>query len=814
MYTASGTYTGNGTNPRAIPMNAAFQPDVVLIKATNTEVAEIYLSSMAAGSSKAFSNSAESANAITAVSADGFTVSSNGNVNQNGTVYHWFAAKVDAADSAVFSYTGDGTDNRNVGSFSFTPAFALCFRTIASNRIVWRSDQHSGDSSQEHNNLAVADRIQALNAGSIQVGTLQNANGAVYHVWVVAAGAGRLATAEYTGDGTDNRDIAHGLGAVPILTIIHAQTVTAQNMVARFKDHVGDLSSNLNVTVTADSADWIQAVDGTNVQVGTNARVNSPTSSPLYTLVTFGEVPAPRIASGAPSLEGLMALAFAEPIAAGVPSMGLLEAAGAAAVAFTPIASTIWMPDIPPLGGTASDEFNLNSGGVPAGWTEVDHDAIQTVTEDEAGLVLTHPTHAGDSVAGVYKALPSGDGTIFMQCSRTGIGLTNFLTHALALWEDATNAAGRVITFGITNNATQLELGVNLFSAYNVFGSALSGQFVLSPDVLWTGFYLRIRRAGSTFNFEFSNDGIGWVRIYSSAALAFTPAQYGPAMTNNATGTTAVLRSKFCRYSASDIGLTGLSLGARRGAISIPHGGGGIWRPEARPLIAHAEDSEFDVAGAGAPSGFTLFDPAASGAVSVDDGGLLITQAPSPSPPGTTPISGIYRTIPPGDFTIMTKVSIACPWVTPTVFGAGFALWQDAPGPSGGAYTFGLETYHTGTTSKITGWRWNSYQARNSEVITLNSINGGPGHVGCFLRLHRSGTTYTIDWSSDGIGWIQVGAAISLVFVPQQFGFFVYNSDNNTGLSMAARFQFWRYRPSDVGLTALAEGDRVALTVA
>jgi hypothetical protein len=267
---------------------------VVIVKANVGQPAVMRLSTQGANESKTFDNAAVVTDQILSFVAGGFTVTNNAAVNGGSTLYHWFAAQCEAADSAVFTYTGDGADDKTVGSFAFTPAFAMGFG--ASTRIRWRSDQHSGDSSQEHGAASIPNMIQALQAGSIQVGTIMNGGSVVYHFWVVKSGS--VATAEYTGDGTDDRDIAHGLGATPILALVQAQTVTNQQLMGRFKEHVGDLSSRLPAASDNDAANWIQSMDATNVRVGSDARVNFVTGSPLYTLVTFGEVSAAESETG------------------------------------------------------------------------------------------------------------------------------------------------------------------------------------------------------------------------------------------------------------------------------------------------------------------------------------------------------------------------------------------------------------------------------------------------------------------------------------------------------------------------------------
>jgi len=224
---------------------------------------------------------------------------------------------------------------------------------------------------------------------------------------------------------------------------------------------------------------------------------------------------------------------------------------------------TLWLPDAAPAeAGAADDEFDGASGGVPPGWTEVDHGASTTVDENEAGLKLTQPTHAGDSIAGVYKAIPTGDFTIWTKMSLSG-GLLNYTMAGLALWQNATSSSGDLATLLLMQNTLDQEIKVDLWSAYNTYTSTPLNK-VITVDVGVANMYLRIRRSGTTYSFDCSLDGIGWTALYSNT-LAFTPTHFGPVINNSASGITIAARFPFFRYVASDVGLTGLMSGDRAG---------------------------------------------------------------------------------------------------------------------------------------------------------------------------------------------------------------------------------------------------------
>lgn len=78
----------------------------------------------------------------------------------------------------------------------------------------------------------------------------------------------------YTGDGNDNRDIAHGLGRTPVFVII-AQYSGSVNL-CFWISGMGSTSKTGDGNTTTNG---IQAVDGTNVNIGTDTAVNNNTSS-------------------------------------------------------------------------------------------------------------------------------------------------------------------------------------------------------------------------------------------------------------------------------------------------------------------------------------------------------------------------------------------------------------------------------------------------------------------------------------------------------------------------------------------------------
>lgn len=225
----------------------------------------------------------------------------------------------------------------------------------------------------------------------------------------------------------------------------------------------------------------------------------------------------------------------------------------------------VWMPDAPPASaGADDDEFADAAGaGAPTGWTEVDHGTTTTVSEEDYGLKLLQATHAGDSVAGVYKAIPAGDFTVWTKVSLAGLAEANFVVGGLALFQDATSSTGDIATHTLHQDATATAINVETWNAYNSFKTGLQ-QVVWTVDGGPTHVYLRIRRTGTTYAFDFSTDGVSFQRLHSGT-LAFTPTHYGLVVNNVASGADVAAIFPFFRYTASDVGIAGVLGGDRVG---------------------------------------------------------------------------------------------------------------------------------------------------------------------------------------------------------------------------------------------------------
>ncbi len=185
-----GLYTGNSTDNRSIT-GVGFQPDFVIVrKCDGTDSAWWRTSDVAGDKSASFGGSSDASNCVQALEADGFQVGASSTVNQTGVDYAYLAVKKSAL-TAGGTYTGDGTDDRNITGVGFQPDAVWVKRTVSGGDFVSRPSTESGDLT--HFFLAYvagANRIQSLLADGFQIGSDVdvNASGSTYRWWAWKAG--------------------------------------------------------------------------------------------------------------------------------------------------------------------------------------------------------------------------------------------------------------------------------------------------------------------------------------------------------------------------------------------------------------------------------------------------------------------------------------------------------------------------------------------------------------------------------------------------------------------------------------------------
>lgn len=283
----SGTYTGDGGTTKAIT-GVGFLPKVVIIFATlGTGDAAACLwktSDMTTGATGGTANFGENGllttGQIDSLDSDGFTVRDQKNLNT--TVYYYIALA--GTDTVTGTYTGNATDNRAITGVGFQPEWmSIGGSSTYHSQHKSIATGASTDISQYGTSLAnISNAIQSLDSDGFTIGTANevNANLLTYY-WFAIKQSTSIKSGTYTGNGSDNRDIA-GVGFTPEAVLVkHAGT---SPMTGRVTAHSGDLSSFVRAN-TAPAADNIQSFGSDGFQIGTDTRVNTNTESYYYVAI-------------------------------------------------------------------------------------------------------------------------------------------------------------------------------------------------------------------------------------------------------------------------------------------------------------------------------------------------------------------------------------------------------------------------------------------------------------------------------------------------------------------------------------------------
>lgn len=275
---ASGSYAGDGNDNRAVVTGLSFTPKVVFVSCTVGVSSVVRTDSMAGDTSSLFVGGG-GADRIQSITSDGFTVGTDISVNNGALNYQWWA--LGGTEVATGTYTGNGSDDRNITGVGFNPGFVMIVPSSAQSRYAtYRGSNLSGDLSFSGSIAATANYIQSL-AGSaqFQVGTnvAVNENASTYYWWAVDSASTSLGQGSYVGNATDNRNIT-GLSFDPTLVIVKWDAATWGYM--RSTSNTGDESKPLDAESMA--ADFIQAFGTTSFQVGGNAYVNGDTLTYYY----------------------------------------------------------------------------------------------------------------------------------------------------------------------------------------------------------------------------------------------------------------------------------------------------------------------------------------------------------------------------------------------------------------------------------------------------------------------------------------------------------------------------------------------------
>lgn len=212
-----------------------------------------------------------------------------------------------------------------------------------------------------------------------------------------------------------------------------------------------------------------------------------------------------------------------------------------------------------------------------------------------------------------------------------------------------------------------------------------------------------------------------------------------------------------------------------------------IWNPDQIPANPSSLDDEFNDSSL-APK-WSEYD--SSSLQTVTESGTALTL--SQSSQTAEILTGIYQSLPAGDFTLVAKVALS--GTDPTAIGqhwqAGLALWQDASNSALPAIMVGPYTDYSGGYARRL-YSWSRFTAFNQieNIFSDNLVDAWSASEPVYLRIRRSGTTYYTDFSSDGETW----RTLEIVpdFAPSHCGIAIFNKDS--GQVINATFDFFRTR--------------------
>jgi len=270
---ASGSYTGNASDNRAIT-DPGFQPDLVIVKADNNQIGVARTSTMTGDASKPLDGTtALSTQRIKSLTATGFTLGTNGQVNSNGVIYRWTAFKANNGALTIGSYTGNGAATRAITGVGFSPEYVSLLGAGAQAPVQRVSGMTTSFRFGSGTSVANAVNIFDSDGFTVGNGAEANTNGTVYHYVAFNEVAGTIQRASYTGNNTDNRAIT-GVGFQPDYMMIRAND-TATARVGRHRPAALTGTSSQFFSAAANDAAGIKALQSDGFQVGTNANVNA-----------------------------------------------------------------------------------------------------------------------------------------------------------------------------------------------------------------------------------------------------------------------------------------------------------------------------------------------------------------------------------------------------------------------------------------------------------------------------------------------------------------------------------------------------------
>lgn len=470
-YFCVGTYSGNGSTSRTI--STGFQPDMVMVKRSTAVAANFRTASMASNRTDFFTSTAANTTGtyIASFATTSFTIGTNNNTN--GGTFYYIAFRSGGGNFAQGTYSGDGTDGRNITGVGFQPDMVIVRNgtgiLATSRRAVMSGDKHFGDlaSYVTEDTADVVNMVQGMQSNGFQVGGGANTNqsGATIYWFafggapnMIGSGSFTMARGSYTGTSA-TRSIT-GVGFAPDLVLIKSSA--ASYAVFRIRQMTGDATAYL-ANAAADFTGGITSLDTNGFSLGTNATVN--TTGNTYQWQAFGNAYDPDTNSGAGDF-----------------ATGIYYGNG---IDSRVIADMPFQPDL-----VTVKQSGATAGVFRTSAQSGDLTSYFAATAESTNVVETLSTNgfqvgtnaATNTSASLYRWFAFKSGTNFSVGSYTGTGTTGLQVSA-PFWSDliwvkrstavagaqlpSTLTGGNAQYFANTANATAMITGINA-SGYTV----------------------------------------------------------------------------------------------------------------------------------------------------------------------------------------------------------------------------------------------------------------------------------------------------------------------------------------------------------
>lgn len=305
MRVFSGSYTGNGTDNRAIT-GVPFQPTTVIVKAVDqgysaymrTDDMATYLADPAYSLSLRDDTGGQ-AGRIKSITSTGFTIGTDAAVNQTGTSYV-YVAMADPSKTEYISvgYTGNDASSQTVSfpppTWNVTPSFVMLKHDDTITGAFRFSSQPNNLSSVFYSSGNQADVIKSFTSDGFNVGNgganFVNRNGKWAFGYMIEAVSGRQVISSYVGDGTSSRTIS--LGFQPEMVLIRQDD--GNQPLFKLASHPSTSSQSFDgVAVT----NGITGITATGFTVSNNSASNTSGKTYYYLAIADYSNPVPPVAN-------------------------------------------------------------------------------------------------------------------------------------------------------------------------------------------------------------------------------------------------------------------------------------------------------------------------------------------------------------------------------------------------------------------------------------------------------------------------------------------------------------------------------------